>query len=150
MSDLQEIARRVFGRIRNGFPALEMRAGETEEGEPKLDILRQAELCFEVSLYLSDDMLSFCVGEHFRGDWFPCIDPEVVSAFEEAVCGVLTGDLRVVERHRGGRFRKAILERPTAAGWEPLYRHYGGLTWPWLEDRTNILVNRDPGECGDE
>jgi len=145
-SQVSRIAQGTFGRIRNTFSTFEMHTGETDEGEPQLVIPRQAGLLFEVSLYLSDDVLSLCAGEHFKGDWFPCLDPDVVSAFEEAVSGVLVGDFRVVEHHRGSRFRKAILERPTADGWEPVYRHYGGLTWPWLEDRTNVLVNRNPGD----
>lgn len=141
---MKEIALGSFGRIRHAFPTLEMHAGETDEDEPQLVIPRQAGLLFEVALYLSDDVLSLCAGEYFRGDWFPCDDTGVVSRFEDAVSGVLRGELRVVEHHRGSRFRKAILERPAADGWEPLYRHYGGLTLPWQADRTHVLQNNRP------
>ena len=80
----------------------------------------------------------------FWGEWFPARSPAVVTQYLEAVGGLLRGELRIVEHRRNGRLFKALLQRPSGAGWETVARHYQGFTFPWLTTEQRILQNR-PG-----
>jgi len=85
-----------------------------------MDIPRQTGLNFDVNLNLQNiDELHLSAG-HFWLEWFPCTDGGIVSAFREAVCGVLSGEFRILEHYRGKRAIKAELQRPSGQGWQTI------------------------------
>ena len=138
MAEPREIAQAVLDEIRESFPHLILRASETDEGEPQLEVPAQSGLAFDVSLYLYDDVLNICAGQ-FWGEWFPCLDSEVVSRYVEAASGILNGEFRIVEYSRKGTPVKAFLQRPKGEGWETISRHYEGFCLPFLRKETRIL-----------
>jgi hypothetical protein len=140
VAEPREIAQAVLGEIRESFPDLVMRASETDEGEPQLEIPAQSGLGFDVCLYLYDDVLNICAGQ-FWGEWFPCHDAGVVSRYVEAASGILNGEFRIVQYSRKGTPVKSFLQRPKGEGWETISRHYQGISMPFLRKETRILQN---------
>ena len=117
----REAVIRLFQEIQAAFPRLTMKL---ERDHPhvdfNMDIPRQAGLQFDVNLNLQNiDELHLSAG-HFWLEWFPCTDEGIVNAFREAVCGVLSGEFRVLEHYRGKRAVKAELQRPSGEGWKTI------------------------------
>lgn len=81
-----------------------------------LEIHEQQGLLFAVSINLQGDELHLNAGE-FRCEWFPCSKDAVVAWFLEAVCGLLAGDMRIVEYKRGDLGVRAILQRCQSGKW---------------------------------
>jgi hypothetical protein len=142
LTDLHAIARAVFDEIRSSVGELAVRESETSERDPELTIPEQPGMRFEVLLYLYDDVLNLCAGK-FWGEWFPCSDPAVVSRYFDAVTGVVSGRLRIVEHWRQGRVVEAVLQRPEAASWTTMSTHYVGISLPWWRTEPRVIQNVD-------
>ena len=132
---------RLFEEIRDAFPRLSMRLDqEPVQVDLEMDIPEQPGLAFRVNLNLQGDELHLSAGA-FWLEWFPCSRPDIVTAYREAVHGLVNGDYRIREHYRGGRAFKAELQKPCADGWEAIGTWYG---WSWpLRRRTveKVLQN---------
>jgi hypothetical protein len=140
MPEPHDVAQAVFGEIRESFSDLAMHDGESADGEPQLDIPAQIGLRFDVTLYLSRDVLNLCAG-HFWGEWFPASDSQVVSQYIDAAAGLLSGRFRIVERARNGQVLRAFLQRPSGSGWKTVSRHYHRLSLPFFATEERVLQN---------
>ena len=107
---------------------------EEEEApvQVSLSIPVQDGLKHEVWLaFQNGDELHFGVG-HFWLEWFPCTDPEVVTAYIEAVSAFLAGRARVLERYRGDRCVGAKLQLAGGSGWSTIGTWSRlSLPFPW-------------------
>ena len=93
---------------------------EPDNVDVQLDIPQQDGLLFDVSLNLQNsDELHLNVGA-FCQEWFPCSDEVVSRAYFAAVAGLLSGENRLVEYHRGKRIVKVQLQRPVGEDWETI------------------------------
>lgn len=108
----------VVSIIRARFPTLrtELIAEHPHVGT-MLEIPEQEGLIFSVSINLQNcDELHLNAGS-FWCEWYPCRKSEVCGRFAEAVCGLLSGEYRIVEYWRSGVALKANLERPVENSW---------------------------------
>jgi hypothetical protein len=78
--------------------------------------------------------------EGFWLEWFPCDRQDVFDRFVEALKGVLSGRLRVLESHLLGSAVVARLQQPTGTGrWKTIgWRAGPGALLPW--PRTHRIV----------
>jgi len=110
----------LLNDIRSAFPHLEIKLeSDHPHVDLNLDIPQQSGLKFDVNVNLQGDELHLSAG-HFWLEWFPCSDPTVIQAFREAVCGLLSGEFRILEYYRGRRAIKAELQRPSGEGWQTI------------------------------
>lgn len=123
--DNKDLAVQIFCRIQELFPNLKMEFDlEPEHVDVNVDIPKQEGLLFDVNLNLQNlDELHFSVGSSFWLEWFPCSDEKVSQQYFEAVSGVLSGNYRILEHHRGKKVVKAQLQRPDGSGWKTIGTH---------------------------
>ena len=135
-----EIARSTFERLRRAFPTLMMTLDPDPENiDLALDIPAQPGLRFDVNLNLQADELHLEAGA-FAVEWFPCTDPTVADGYFDAVSGLLSGRLRILEHQRGRRVVKAELQHPVASGWETIAT-WARLSLPWGQKTFNVVQN---------
>jgi hypothetical protein len=132
----------LFESFRASFPALTM---HLHHEHPHVDLLmevpRQSGLAFDMTLNLQGDELHLSAGA-FRLEWFPCTDSEVVSRYQDAVSGLLSGRYRILESAIGNRVVKAQLQRPDSNRWQTIATWSNlGVLLPWPRS-TQILQNR--------
>ncbi len=132
----------LFEDIRRVFPHLSM---ELHLEHPHVDLLmdvpRQDGLAFDVNLNLQGDALHLSAGS-FWLEWFPCVDPEVVAGYRDAVTGLLSGRYRIIEYYAGRRAVKAQLQRPVGEAWQTIGTSSNlGIWLPWRRS-SRILQNR--------
>lgn len=126
------MAREVFASLETEFSHLTCRFSEDPHDVVQLELLFPAQpgLCFQVVAHLQGDELCLGVGDAYWSEYFPSEYPEVVLKFQETMRGVIRGDIRLVEYHRGGKIIKARLERQSdAAKWETVGR-WATVRWP--------------------
>ena len=134
---------RLFEEIRDAFPRLSMRLDHDPPNvDLNMDIPQQPGLAFEVNLNLQGDELHLSAGA-FWLEWFPCIRPDVVEAYREAVHGLLSGAYRIRERYRGGRPIKAELQKPNAGSWQTIGTWHG-WTWPFPRRTSERVLQNVP------
>lgn len=80
------------------------------------------ELPFPVTASLQGDELCLQVGGAFWCEWFPSSEAAAVAEYADVVPGVLSGEIRLVEFHCGGRAVKAELQRRENGSWRILAR----------------------------
>lgn len=111
---------RLFEHIRDSFPRLSMRL---DEDPPEVDLAmhipQQPGLAFDMNLNLQGDELHLSAGA-FWLEWFPCAKADVVEAYRRAVHGLISGDYRIREHHRGGRAFKAELQKMEGDDWQTI------------------------------
>lgn len=130
MGDPLVIAKAVFAEIRSKFPKLRVIERTDDPVEFNLVLAQQDGLKFEVTLGLHNrDELHFGVG-HFQLGWFPCTEPARVADYVAAVAGFLSGEWRVMERHRGKRCVAAELQAPDGPNWRTVGK-WSRLSLPW-------------------
>ena len=128
--------------IRAAFPTLTMNL----ELRPKhvdlaMDIPSQLGLSFKVHLNLQNiDELHLCASALWV-EWFPCTNVKRVEEYFEAVCGLLTGQFRIVECWRGTRAVSAKLQAPKVGTWKTIARWSVLLSIPWPPKRRKIVQN---------
>jgi len=135
------LAKEAFGRISAAFPKLSMRIHDDEKHvDLCMDIPEQPGLKFKVTLNLQGDELHLQAG-HFWLEWFPCTNPVRVNQYVEAVCGLLSGKYRILERYRGDRAVKAELQVPEGGTWRTIGAW--GTMWRPLSfrKRQRVLIN---------
>ena len=127
-------ARKLFIRIQDSFPGLVMNTGHNQQsGGMALDIPAQPGLTLPVHLDLHLDGFGMKVGQ-YQLEWDRCSDGKCQETFYSAVCGVLTGRLRVVEHCRGTRAVKAELQEPDGDGWRTVKAwRTGHFHFPWIK-----------------
>lgn len=92
-------ARKLFKRIQAAFPGLEMKVGhDLQTGGVSMDIPIQTGLTLPVYMCLENNGLRLKVG-HYQLEWFPCSDRTKQEKFFNAVCGLLSGRLRLTTRN---------------------------------------------------
>jgi hypothetical protein len=140
---MRDLAEDTFAQIHEAFPSLSM---TVERTDPHVDIQvsipQQPGLAFPVGLNLQGDELHLNAGR-FWLEWFPCTRPEVRRAFIEAVSGLLSGRLRIVEFYVGRRVVRAELQRPENGSWRAMGTTFIGFWIPWRRS-TRILQNAAP------
>ena len=132
----------LFREVESLFINLKMKLDlEPDNVDVQLDIPQQDGLLFPVSLNLQNsDALHLNVGA-FCQEWFPCSDEVVSRQYFAAVAGLLSGENRLVEYHRGKRIVKVQLQRPAGEDWETI------ATWSRLhlpvplQAKTSVLQN---------
>ena len=133
----------LFETIRAAFPHLEMTVERYHRYlDVAMDIPEQPGLAFTVALSLQGNELHLYAGE-FRFEWFPCTRADIVSAYREAVHGLLSGSYRIVEHWRGSRAVKAQLQRPVGVGWETIFTTYKLDLLFWVP-KTERALRNDP------
>jgi hypothetical protein len=142
-----EIARRVFQQV---AVSVVLRSSIQVEPIPELaltlDFEVQPGLLFPVSANLQNvDELHLNVGTVFWYEWFPCDDPAVITAFRQAIDGVLSGDYRVIEFYRKNRPFKAKLQRTENGTWKTVATSTSIRFPSFTRARTSILQNTRPG-----
>lgn len=115
--DRMRNARKLFNRIQDSFPGLVMKLGHNpQSGGLAMEIPVQPGLSLPVHLDLQLDGFGMKVGQ-YQLEWVRHSDVRCQEAFYSAVCGVLTGRLRVLEHCRGARAVQAELQEPDGDGW---------------------------------
>jgi hypothetical protein len=116
-----EIASATFEKIRAAFPALTMNLDlHPAHVELAMDIPVQPGLSFKVWLdFQNGDELTLSASR-FWYEWFPCTNQKIVDAYLEAVLGLLSCRLRILEHWRGGRILKAQLQPPRDDRWKSI------------------------------
>jgi hypothetical protein len=108
---------RIAELIKSRFPHFQSQLTEEHpECAVMLDIPAQKGLSFKVHINLQGDELHLCAGS-FWCEWFPCTDKDIAEQFTDAVCGLLAGDLRIMEYRRNGDAYKAKLQRRVSGRW---------------------------------
>jgi len=140
----RKIAIDVFNRIRNSFPNLNITLNpEDPHVEISMDIPSQHGLKFSVNLNLqNNDELHLNAGALWV-EWFPCNQPEKVEKYFESVCGLLSGNYRIVEYRVHGKAIKALLQKPIGTEWETINR-WSKLHWPTFVKRDIIIIQNIP------
>ena len=112
---------RCFDEIKAAVPNLESNFTDQNTDIELLTVFPvQDGLKFEVSLnFQALDELHLTAG-YFWFSWFPCSDEEKIKAFRDAVIGILTGELRIVEYYKGKQAFKAELQRLDRNEWKVL------------------------------
>jgi hypothetical protein len=145
--DNLQIAVAVFNDIRHRYPALVM----TIELEPQhvdvaMDIPRQDGLLFDIHLNLQNhDELHLVAGDGFWLEWFPCTKPSIVELYRQAVCGLIGGELRVLEYRSGSRYLRGYLQRHDGSTWRTIGRSYDRFSLPWRREEERVLQNIPAG-----
>ena len=138
-----EIASATFEKIRAAFPALTMNLdSHPAHVELAMDIPVQPGLSFKVWLdFQNGDELTLSASR-FWYEWFPCTNQKTVDEYLEAVSGLLSGRLRILEHWRGGRIVKAQLQSPMDDKWKSIATstNTSGLI-PWPPKRLRIIQN---------
>jgi hypothetical protein len=131
----------LFRSFEAAFPQYAMTLDlNHREVEVSMDIRAQEGLPFPLNLNLQGDELHICAGEHFWLEWFPCTDPLVFNAYQEAVRGLLSGRFRILEHYRGQRAFKACLQRPSEDRWESIGTWSRLHLWlPWRSTTAKVL-----------
>jgi hypothetical protein len=132
--------------IRSRFPHLDAALGESRPNvDAFFELPSQDGLRFPISVNLQGDELHLNAGA-FWCSWFPCTDSERANAFVEAVCGLISGEYRIVEYRRGGleqKALKALLQRPEGVDWATVAT-YSTLHLPlYFGARRTFLRNAD-------
>jgi hypothetical protein len=142
--DYLQIAGTLFRSIASEFKWLQASCFEQPNPQVDLELVfdKQPGLVFQVAANLQGDELHLHVGEHFWCEWFPCSRPKVVSRFGEALRGVLSGKVRLVEYSKGGRIIKAELQQEDASGWRTVATS-SKLRWPSLQP-AQTRIQRNP------
>jgi hypothetical protein len=138
-----EIASATFERIRAGFPSLTMNLDlHPAHVELAMDIPVQPGLSFKVWLdFQNGDELTLSASR-FWYEWFPCTDQKIVDKYLEAVCGLLSGQFRILEHWRGGRVVKAQLQSTRDDKWKSIATstNISGIV-PWPSKKLRIVQN---------
>lgn len=100
-----------------------------QTGGVSMDIPIQPGLSLPVFMCLENNGLRLKVGR-YQLEWFPCSDRTKQEKFINAVCGVLSGRLRVLEHYRGTRAVKAELQRKDGDGWKTV-EMWSKTHWPF-------------------
>lgn len=115
----RQIALDVIERIRSAFPNLKF---EVQDDDPHLevniDIPPQQGLDFKVNINLQNEDELHIVAGKLWVQWFPIDDPRVAEQFYDSVCGLLSGEWRIVEHYRRGHPVKAQLQQPVGDRWQ--------------------------------
>jgi hypothetical protein len=112
---------KLFEQIRTAHPDLQMNLDtKPRQVDLEMTIPVQERLPFRVGLNLQGDELHLEAGDHFRVEWFPCHDADVVHRYSDAVNGLLAGRYRIVEYFRRGKPVRAELQRQAESGWKVL------------------------------
>lgn len=114
-----EIALCTFEKIQAAFPGLSMKLDlHPAQVDLAMEIPAQSGLPFDVHLNLQNlDELHLSASALWY-EWFPCTNAKKVQRYLEAVSGLLSGELRILEHWRGKRPVKAQLQRPSGGGWK--------------------------------
>jgi hypothetical protein len=105
-----EIALSTFEKLQATFPALSMNLDlHHTHVDVAMDIPVQPGLSFKVHLDLQNLDELHLSASAFWCEWFPCTNPKKVERYIEAVSGLLSGELRILEHWRGKRPVKAQL-----------------------------------------
>ena len=118
----KDFARHLFEEVRAEFQHLNGSI-DLRPAPPinvSLTFNSQSRLPFRVIATLQGDELGLGVGDAFWCEWFPCTDNEVATKFTQALHGVLSGRLQVVEFRRGKTIIKAQLQQQCETGWETI------------------------------
>ncbi len=117
-----QVAKRVFAEIADSFPHLMCELAEDANGAIAVsaEFPQQPSLRFPIYLNLQDDELYLNAGGSFCVAWFPCTEADVVCRFKEAVIGLLSGNARIREHHRGGRAVKSELQVCERGNWRTI------------------------------
>jgi hypothetical protein len=108
-----------------------------------LDIAQQPGLGFDINLNLQGDELHLSAGFLWLS-WFPCDQPAIAAKYRDAVQGLISGRLRIVEHYRGSRPVKAELQEPVGDGWQTIGTRTG-IPWPFSRRTTiRVLQNEIP------
>lgn len=150
------VAQRVFANIQRRFPHLLMLDKTAEDAKASDDLVSlsmtipvQDGLRYKINLNLQNiDELHFLVA-NFWCEWFPCTDPARAREYEEAVCGFLSGECRIVEYYLLGKYARSELQKRDENGWIGIASHMNkrGLLLsliPWGRNPQNVICNRDP------
>jgi hypothetical protein len=112
---------KVFDRIRTAHPDLHMILDtKPQHVDLEMTIPVQEGLPFRIGLTLQGDQLHLQAGDHFRVEWFPCHEADVVNRYTDAVSGLLTARYRIVEYFRRGKAVRAELQGHDEGGWKVL------------------------------
>jgi hypothetical protein len=141
-----DIALSSFRRIQQTFPSLTMNLDlHPQNVELEMNIPVQPGLSFKVYLNLQNGDELHVAASVFWVEWFPCTRPDRVDSYLEAVCGLLSGEFRILEHWRGKRAVKAQLQSPSDGGWKTI------ATWgdvsaivPWPRKASKVVQNRRP------
>lgn len=126
----RQIAVELFSRIQGEFPQLAMALDRhPKTDDVSLDVPVQPGLGFSVKADLLDDVFRITVS-HSLLEWTPCDDGVVQEAFFRAVCGLLSGRVRILEYSRGTRAVRAELQEPDGWGWKTV-ETWVTLHWPF-------------------
>ena len=137
-----ETALSTFERIRAAFPALAMNLDlNPKHVDLAMDIPAQRGLSFKVDLNLQNvDELHLCASALWM-EWFPCTNPKRADKYFEAVCGLLSGEFRILEHWRGKRPVKAKLQAPSHGGWKTVATWSVLLSIPWPPKSLKVVQN---------
>lgn len=110
----------LFERIKESAPHLSMKlTRQPEHVDLDMEIPQQAGLDFAVDVNLQGDELHLNAGA-FWLEWFPCYEEFISATFLNAVTGLISGRLRIVEFYRGNKAVRAELQEPTDHGWRTI------------------------------
>ena len=139
----REVFLEVVETIKRRFPYLQASLQEEHPHvETLLTIPAQEELPFEVRINLQNcDELHLNAGKIWC-EWFPCRKKEITDQFVEAVCGLLSGEFRIVEYSRKGETFKAELQRPEGEAWTIVAR-WSKMHLPFGRVTTQILQKKN-------
>jgi len=118
MMDNKENVIALFKAIISDFPKLSMRF----EPDPKnvdvsIDIARQPGLPFDINLNLQGDELHIAASA-FCCEWVPSTNSKVIEEFRKSVCGLLSGEYRILEHYRGEHPVRSELQRMQDDNWK--------------------------------
>ena len=135
--------KQLFLDIKASFSNLKMELEtKPEHVDLNMEISKQNGLKFNVCVNLQGDELHLNVGEHFWLEWFPCTDQKVADAYVEAVKGILSGRLRILETYRGKKIVKSELQFPEKNMWVIKGTYAHGFNLPLIGRKTTkSLIN---------
>lgn len=124
--DMIVIAKQAFSEIQGRFPQLQVEEDKSVPFDLSIAYPVQPGLKHKVNLFLYGDELYFSVSQ-FTLEWFPCTKPERVKYFIEAVCGFLSGELRILETYTGDKCIKAELQFLKDGNWKTMGTYLNDL-----------------------
>ena len=101
----------------------------------------QLGLSFRVGITLDGDVLQLYAGDAYHQDFFPASDGSVAAQVEEYVRGLLSGECRIVERHRGDHPAHAGQLQQRAGGSWVVRSRWSRSHMPFLPSATRTLHN---------
>jgi len=135
-------AKEAFEEIQSSFPRLNMDMNYNQRYlDLAMDIPKQSGLDFDVSLNLQDDELHISASG-FWGSYFPMKDPIVITAYLEAVKGILSGEYRILQSMKNGMVITSFLQRPNEGSWETIFTDRRKWKWPWIKYEQRIIKNK--------